>query len=177
MREYVRSSPLNFVDPYGRDTQTLVKGVAAAGTALAVTPGVGAAAAAAGQATAIVITWPVALGVAAVVGAGIYLDHVVGEFLEEREKAKESAPTRERELTPEEQLDKALDDLEKLEAMYGDHTEDDPECDRKEYEEGKPGRKKQGREPREKKRNKPGKKWKPRNPPREPKKHTPSRKD
>ncbi|MGH7228398.1 MAG: RHS repeat-associated core domain-containing protein [Nitrospiraceae bacterium] len=45
---------------------------------------------------------------------------------------------------------------------------------RKEFEKGKPGRKKQGREPLEKKKQKPD--WKPRHPPREPPKHTPSRK-
>jgi len=51
-----------------------------------------------------------------------------------------------------------------------------PSFDRRPYQPNKPGRKKQGREAGEKKRkNKSG--WKPRNPPREPPKHTPSRKD
>jgi hypothetical protein len=46
---------------------------------------------------------------------------------------------------------------------------------RDKWQDNKPGRKKQGREPGEKKRQKPG--WQPRNPPKEPPRHTPSRKN
>ncbi len=67
------------------------------------------------------------------------------------------------------------DDGEKPDAEADKNEEGKPtiEASRKPYEEGKPGRKKQSRELREKKRKKPG--WKPRHPPKEPKKHTPSK--
>jgi RHS repeat-associated protein len=51
----------------------------------------------------------------------------------------------------------------------------DPCAGRKKWKPNKPNRKKQGREPREKKRK--HKKWKPRNAPKEPPRHTPSRKN
>ena len=59
--------------------------------------------------------------------------------------------------------------------LLHDSPTNDPCGGRKEYQPKKPGRKKQGREPGEKKRQKPG--WKPRNPAKEPPRHTPSRKN
>ncbi|CAB1074023.1 Rhs-family protein [Olavius algarvensis Delta 1 endosymbiont] len=56
-----------------------------------------------------------------------------------------------------------------------DSPASDPCAGRKKWQPKKPGRKKQGREPGEKKRQ--HKKWKHRNPPKEPPKHTPSRKN